>query len=384
MNNTFIRDDRSKIIKNKAIGYSNYDHVHFNDSYKRYSSRNDTLSVNEENVDVGGAGQLWTTVKDFYLWDRNFNNNILGKGSDELTRVLTTQGTLNDGTKSRYCFGLFHSDFYGNKLIQHGGWAGGYSAIYARLPEMKTSVIIFGNHTDFMYDIDYDADGGLTHNILRLIIDGNEESNKHNRILIESEKKPEVSMVYHPDFEISGKYMDPVSSRVLDIKNENESFHIKDYLTGDEQVIYHGNGIFKSEDGNKVYEVFLNANNLPESIQLREGEISSKFYPFIRDKSYASELKDYEGDYCCSSLGVTYHVKADKDKLFISNNNRQNNALDLYYTPAIKDTFISVPNKYIAYYCTTFYRDSDNRIISFSYRDDEKTLREKFKFTKIS
>ena len=79
MNNTFIRDDRTKIIKNRAVGYSNYDHVHFNDSYKRYTSRNDKLSINEENVEVGGAGQIWTTIRDLLLWDKNFYNNILGR-----------------------------------------------------------------------------------------------------------------------------------------------------------------------------------------------------------------------------------------------------------------------------------------------------------------
>lgn len=66
MNHTFIRDDRTKIIKNRAVGYSKYDHVHYNDSYERYCSRQDKLSINEENVEVGGAGQLWTTVNDFY------------------------------------------------------------------------------------------------------------------------------------------------------------------------------------------------------------------------------------------------------------------------------------------------------------------------------
>ena len=297
MNNTFIRDDITKIIKNRAVGYSNYDHLHFNDRYERYCSRNDTLSINEDNVDVGGAGQLWTTVRDFYLWDKNFYNNILGKCSKELIEILTTSGVLNDGEECGYGYGLFLGELYGNRLVHHGGSAGGYSAYYTQLPEKKLSVIALGNHTNFYHDLDVcNKDGGLTHSILKLLI-GNEDG-RANKVEI-------------------------------------------------------GN-----EDGNESAE----AN--------------------IHDKINASKLKAYEGSYRCEKLGVTYNVKIDNDKLFISNENRQNSNLDLYYTPASRDTFISVPNKYIHYYCTTFSRDSNNEITSFSYRDDNETLQEKFVFVK--
>ena len=190
MNNTFIRDDRTKIIKNRAVGYSNYDHVHFNDSYKRYTSRNDTLSINEENVEIGGAGQIWTTINDLLLWDKNFYNNILG-------------------------------------------------------------------------------------------------------------------------------------------------------------------------------------------------EVSREFYPIYREKVDASRLKIYEGNYCCEKLGVSYNVKIDNGKLYIRNENLHNNALDLYYTLAVNDTFICEYNGYTGNYCITFNRDLNDEIASFSYRDDAQTLRENFIFVKI-
>lgn len=80
---------------------------------------------------------------------------------------------------------------------------------------------------------------------------------------------------------------------------------------------------------------------------------------------------------------ATCNVKIDNVKLFVSNNNLHNNALDLYYTFATKDTFISDNNRYNGNRRITFSRNSNNEIVSFSYGDDEQNLRENFIFMKI-
>lgn len=379
MNNTFIRDDRTKIIKNRAAGYSSYNYIHFNDKYKCYCSRNDTLSINEENVEVGGAGQLWTTVRDFYLWDKNFYNNILGKRSKEFIKLLTTCGVLNNGEECRYGFGLFLSQFYGNKLVHHGGAAGGYSAYYGQLTDKKVSAIILGNHTDFVFDLDIGfKNGGLMESILKLIIGYKEESNNKD------EKKSDEININKMEFDIdlSGKYMDPATSQILSIREKNNVYYVEDHLGSITKIYYYGNDIFKSEDKEKTYTIVRSNKQMPECIRLQQGKADRTYHSFYREKIDASELKTYEGSYYCEKLGVAYNVKADNDKLFVSNENLHNNALDLYYTPAIKDTFISVPNEYIPYYCITFSRDSKNEITSFSYRDDGQTLIENFKFVK--
>jgi len=380
MNNTFIRDDYTKIIKNRAVGYSNYDYLHFNDSNERYCSRNDTLSINEHNVEGGGAGQLWTTVRDFYLWDKNLHNNILGKHPKELIEVLTTSGLLNDGKKCGYGYGLFIGDFHGNKLVHHGGLAGGYSAYYAQLPEKKLSVIVLANHTNLYHDIDLlNEDGGLTNSVLKLLIGyvGESDSKEENE-----SAETNINQVEF-DLDLSGKYMDPISSCIWNIIKKNNTYYVEDYSGNSTKIYYYGDGVFKSVDKKKIYKVVKNDKHLLECIQLLYGKIDRKFYPFCGEKIDDSELKVYEGSYYCEKIGVSYNVKIDNDKLFISNENRHNNAVDLYYTPAIRDTFISVPNKYIPYYCMTFSRDSNNEIISFSYRDDEETLRENFVFVKM-
>lgn len=379
MNNTFIRDDRTKIIKNRAAGYSNYDHVHFNDSYKRYTSRNDTLSINEENVEIGGAGQIWTTVSDLLLWDKNFYNNILGKGSKEFIKFLTTSGLLSNGKECGYGCGLFIQDFHGNKLVHHGGSAGGYSAYYAQLPEKQSSVIILGNHTDF-YSEYVDTNDALIVNTLKLLIGYEDE--KENRSEKESIEIDQRQMEFPRD--LSGEYIDQVSVCLWKITKNNNFYYIKDSLGNSTKIFYHGNGIFKSADKEKTYTIMLSSKHAIECIKLQDAGAESIFYPFHREKVHDSKLKIYEGSYLCEKLGVSYNVKINDGKLFLSNENLHNNALNLYYTLAVNDTFICDYNTYTGNYCITFNRDSNNEITSFSYRDDAQTLRENFKFVKCN
>lgn len=178
MKHTFIRDDHTKIIRNRAVGYSPYDYVHFNHSNKCYTSRNDKISINQENVEVGGAGQLWTTINDFLLWNKNFYNNILGCDKDKLIKLTTTSGLLANGKECGYGFGLFFGDFYGNRVIFHGGCAGGYSAHYTQIPGKKISVILFGNDSDFCNDFALYCNG-LTDKILRLLLGIKEEEDNN-------------------------------------------------------------------------------------------------------------------------------------------------------------------------------------------------------------
>lgn len=378
MNNTFIRDDRTKIIKNRAVGYSNYDHVHFNDSYRRYTSRNDTLSINEENVEIGGAGQLWTTIKDMLLWNENFYNNILGRGSNEFIEFLITSGLLSNGKECGYGCGLFTQDFHGNKLVHHGGSAGGYSAYYVQLPDKKSSAIVLGNHTDF-YSEYVDPQNGLMVNILKLFIGYEDE--KENRSEKESDKLNINQMELN--FDLSGEYIDQMSSCIWNISKKDGIYYVEDSLEGNTKILYYGNGVFKSADNEKTYTVVQNNKQIIDCIKLQDGEVCSIFYPFYREKVDASKLEIYEGSYCCEKLGVSYNVKIHDGKLFIRNENLHNNALDLYYTLAVKDTFINDYNSYVGNYCITFNRDANNEIASFSYRDDAQTLRENFIFAKI-
>ncbi|HYY93580.1 MAG TPA: serine hydrolase domain-containing protein, partial [Pyrinomonadaceae bacterium] len=91
MNNTFFRDDPSVVVKRRATGYS-----YQNGGYGEHITDSHLV----------GDGGLMTTVGDLFLWDQNFYHNKLGKGSPDLIKLVETTGTLNNGKKTTYAFGL--------------------------------------------------------------------------------------------------------------------------------------------------------------------------------------------------------------------------------------------------------------------------------------
>jgi CubicO group peptidase (beta-lactamase class C family) len=127
MSHTIYQDDHTKIVKNRATGYSPTDA-----GYK----------IDVSNWDQTGDGNVFTSVEDLYLWDQAFYNNKLGK---DLMDMLQTVGTLNSGRKLDYAFGLRISEYKGLKMVRHtGSWAG-FRSVIVRFPEQKFSVICLAN-----------------------------------------------------------------------------------------------------------------------------------------------------------------------------------------------------------------------------------------------
>jgi CubicO group peptidase (beta-lactamase class C family) len=127
MSHTIYLDDHTKIIKNRATGYSPTD-----TGYK----------IDMSNWDQTGDGNVYTSVEDLYFWDQAFYNNKLGK---DLMDMLQTVGTLNSGRKLDYAFGLRISEYKGLKMVRHtGSWAG-FRSVIVRFPEQKFSVICLAN-----------------------------------------------------------------------------------------------------------------------------------------------------------------------------------------------------------------------------------------------
>jgi CubicO group peptidase (beta-lactamase class C family) len=95
------------------------------------------------NFDKIGDGGLMSSVDDLLLWDRNFYDNKLGKGT--LLKEMQTQGVLNNGKSIEYALGLFISKYRGLPIVEHGGALFGYRTELLRFPEQKFSVITLCN-----------------------------------------------------------------------------------------------------------------------------------------------------------------------------------------------------------------------------------------------
>ena len=131
MTNTHFHDDFTRIVKNRAIGYSP----------KSAGGFQIDMSI----FDVVGDGAVYTTVEDLYRWDQNFYHNILGGDGQDLIDEICTPGSLNSGEALEYAFGLAVERYHGLKLVSHGGAWAGYRADMLRFPEQRFSVICLSN-----------------------------------------------------------------------------------------------------------------------------------------------------------------------------------------------------------------------------------------------
>src|SRR5580693_2570315 len=93
--------------------------------------------------DKVGDGGLMSSVDDLLLWDRNFYDNKLGKGT--LLKEMQTQGVLNNGKQIEYALGLFISTYRGLPIVEHGGALFGYRTELLRFPQQNFSVITLCN-----------------------------------------------------------------------------------------------------------------------------------------------------------------------------------------------------------------------------------------------
>ena len=95
-----------------------------------------------QNVRVGVAG-VYTTVGDLFRWDQNFYDGRVG--SSKLVKGLYETGTLNDGQRTNYAFGLYVNSYRGLRVIEHGGDLAGYRAWLKRFPDRRLTVACLCN-----------------------------------------------------------------------------------------------------------------------------------------------------------------------------------------------------------------------------------------------
>jgi CubicO group peptidase (beta-lactamase class C family) len=131
MAHTSIWDDNTEIVAERATGYSPGDGWEIDHAW---------------NFQLGGDGQVITSIDDLVKWDANFYDPVVG-GTGLLDR-LHTQGILNDGDTIEYALGLRVGEYRGLRRVAHGGAWAGFRAHLARFPDQRTSIIVECNRGD--------------------------------------------------------------------------------------------------------------------------------------------------------------------------------------------------------------------------------------------
>jgi len=89
------------------------------------------------------AGSLCSTAADLTAW--NFALHGGKVLSAESYRAMTTGATLNDGSKTRYGFGIGLGDIRGRRAISHGGGINGFLSEVEYYPDSGLSIVILLN-----------------------------------------------------------------------------------------------------------------------------------------------------------------------------------------------------------------------------------------------
>jgi CubicO group peptidase (beta-lactamase class C family) len=112
------------VIKNMAEGYNQT-----GDDYAKAPYVNMSIPL--------GAGGLYSTVEDLYLWDRALYTEKLVK-KNTIEKILTP-------SKDGMGYGWFINTFQGNKWIFHNGGIEGFSTAINRFPENDICIIMLKN-----------------------------------------------------------------------------------------------------------------------------------------------------------------------------------------------------------------------------------------------
>jgi CubicO group peptidase (beta-lactamase class C family) len=280
-------------------------------------------STNYDNI---GGGGLMSSVDDLLLWDRNFYDNKLGKGT--LLNELQTPGMFNSGAQNVYALGLFISSYRGLPTVDHEGGMFGYRTDILRFPQQRFTVVTLCNIST--------ADPG---SLSRKIAD----------IYLEKELKrppsPDATLGSDPA-PFAGKYFDkrthfPVSFTVEDGKLILEGHQLQPVETNKfEDPIIGGVVTFSGSNGAKKATVVYNnqvsfAGTKIEDLHVDDGTLAS-----------------YAGVYRNAELDATYKLSVEQG----------NPMLRMNWNPAIKVQPL-VPNEFSAADMTlVFHKDSNNRV----------------------
>ena len=128
MTRTSWRDDFTRVVKGRAIAYSD---------------AGGTFRMNMPFENVHGNGGLLTTVGDLLRWTANFARPVVGDAA--FVKEQQEPGRFNDGRAHGYALGLMIGPYKGVRQVGHSGSTAGYRAHLMEFPDQKVAVGVLCN-----------------------------------------------------------------------------------------------------------------------------------------------------------------------------------------------------------------------------------------------
>jgi CubicO group peptidase (beta-lactamase class C family) len=305
MTHTHFYDDRSVVLPGRVAAYAPRESGGFRVDW----------STNFEKV---GDGGLMSSVDDLLLWDRNFYDNKLGKGT--LVRELQTRGVLNSGKQIDYALGLFITRHRGLPVVEHGGALFGYRTAILRFPDQHFSVVCLCN----LASANPEAEAT---EVADLYLEGKfpQSPEPGSKPATQNDDRSDAHGPIVADLRNwAGLYRDPKERTFVMVIPRDGGLEIRNPLVDSgspneaAQILkQEGNGRFVDPRGPQY--IFESAANGRADLTMRSGNGSEHTLTRIHvvDPTTA-ELMSYAGNYVSEELATTYRLSSKNGSLLIT------------------------------------------------------------------
>jgi CubicO group peptidase (beta-lactamase class C family) len=314
MTRTSWRDDFTRIVKGRAIAYSEV----------RGEFHSDMPFEN-----IHGNGGLLTTVGDLLKWNENFVEPKVG--DVDFVRQQQTPGTFNDGHSHDYGLGLYVGQYKGVKEVSHSGSTAGYQAFLTRFPDQHVSVAVLCN-------VATAQPGQYAHQLADLYLSSS----------IKAPTQPKAITLSEADLRSrSGMYRDTTTGEAVSITLENGQLRLQNAALlplSDNRFVLANDRTLDFDSRSVATVSYTNGTR--------------RVYQHVEPASPTSdELATYTGMYTSDEAEVTMKVALRDGALEISR--RPNTTFRL--VPLYKDAFRGGPLGTVL-----FHRDESGKVTEFS------------------
>jgi CubicO group peptidase (beta-lactamase class C family) len=297
MAHTRFYDDRTLVLRGRVPAYSPREGGGFRVDW----------STNFEKV---GDGGLMSSVDDLLLWDRNFYDNKLGKGT--LLRELQTRGVLNNGKTINYALGLELSEYRGLPVVEHGGALFGYRTELLRFPRQKFSVICLCN----LATADPET---KAHQIADIYLAGQFLASAQTaaRAIVPVSNGSQVAG-REPDFRtFAGLYRDPLNRSFILVTAQEHGLAVRNaQVDPTSPLVPAAPNLFVDSKGSKY--LFESSSSGPRMTWITGRDAKHVFEQIHPVYLTAAALTDYSGDYYSNELLATYRIRSTDHKLSLT------------------------------------------------------------------
>jgi CubicO group peptidase (beta-lactamase class C family) len=311
MRSTRIFDDRTLVVRNRAIGYSPKPDGGFGVNYT-------------PNVDFPGDGQVYTTIEDLLLWDRNFYEPVVG--GERLVRTLLQVGRLNNGDEIDYAGGLRVSRYRGLRTVSHGGSWAGYRAELLRFPDERFTVAVLCNLSSI-------APGVLARRTADIYLE--DRLQPMPQAAAPGTAMAGVVLTAEDLKRLTGAYRNAVSEAIWLIEERAGRLRARPGPTTDFALVPVGDRRFRADDTPVSMTLRFEGSPAARFAMEVEGEKPQIFERVTLVRPTGAELAAFEGEYYSSELDTLYRMTVQDEALVV----RRRRAHPLMLEATIRDTF---------------------------------------------